>query len=55
MEWQFGNYCDLFVIFLSVVEEGRPEQWVEVISWEPRAFVYHNFLVSFLFFILFLV
>ncbi|GLT82582.1 hypothetical protein SLE2022_009450 [Rubroshorea leprosula] len=25
-------------------EEGRGEQWVEVISWEPRAFVYHNFL-----------
>ncbi|PKI59934.1 hypothetical protein CRG98_019707, partial [Punica granatum] len=23
---------------------GRGEQWVEVISWEPRAFVYHNFL-----------
>ncbi|KAK4773475.1 hypothetical protein SAY87_028494 [Trapa incisa] len=22
----------------------RGEQWVEVISWEPRAFVYHNFL-----------
>ncbi|OMO83434.1 Oxoglutarate/iron-dependent dioxygenase [Corchorus olitorius] len=25
-------------------EEGRAEQWVEVISWEPRAFIYHNFL-----------
>ncbi|KDO71350.1 hypothetical protein CISIN_1g023009mg [Citrus sinensis] len=25
-------------------DEGRAEQWVEVISWEPRAFVYHNFL-----------
>ncbi|KAI3420682.1 Fe2OG dioxygenase domain-containing protein [Psidium guajava] len=25
-------------------DEGRGEQWVEVISWEPRAFVYHNFL-----------
>lgn len=25
-------------------DEGRVEQWVEVISWEPRAFVYHNFL-----------
>ncbi|KAI0500017.1 hypothetical protein KFK09_018225 [Dendrobium nobile] len=23
---------------------GRGEQWVEVISWEPRAFIYHNFL-----------
>lgn len=25
-------------------DDGRPEQWAEVISWEPRAFVYHNFL-----------
>lgn len=25
-------------------DERRAEQWVEVISWEPRAFVYHNFL-----------
>ncbi|KAF8011405.1 hypothetical protein BT93_J1884 [Corymbia citriodora subsp. variegata] len=25
-------------------DEGRGEQWVEVISWEPRAFVYHNLL-----------
>ncbi|KAK3224406.1 hypothetical protein Dsin_011431 [Dipteronia sinensis] len=25
-------------------EEDRAEQWVEVISWEPRASVYHNFL-----------
>uniref|UniRef100_A0A5B7BPA0 procollagen-proline 4-dioxygenase n=1 Tax=Davidia involucrata TaxID=16924 RepID=A0A5B7BPA0_DAVIN len=24
--------------------DGRGDQWVEVISWEPRAFVYHNFL-----------
>lgn len=23
----------------------RGAQWMEVISWEPRAFVYHNFLV----------
>ncbi|XP_030464165.1 probable prolyl 4-hydroxylase 10 [Syzygium oleosum] len=28
----------------SKEDEGRGEQWVEVISWEPRAFVYHNFL-----------
>lgn len=27
--------------------ETRGEQWTEIISWEPRAFVYHNFLVSF--------
>jgi len=26
-------------------EEGNGERWVEVISWEPRAVVYHNFLV----------
>jgi hypothetical protein len=25
----------------------RGAQWTEVISWEPRAFVYHNFLVDF--------
>ncbi|XP_022751504.1 probable prolyl 4-hydroxylase 10 [Durio zibethinus] len=25
-------------------DEGRGEHWVEVISWEPRAFIYHNFL-----------
>lgn len=25
----------------------RGDQWTEVLSWEPRAFVYHNFLVSF--------
>ncbi|KAK7406862.1 hypothetical protein VNO78_08496 [Psophocarpus tetragonolobus] len=24
----------------------RGEQWVEVVSWEPRAFVYHNFLTK---------
>ncbi|KAM7258001.1 hypothetical protein ACFE04_013742 [Oxalis oulophora] len=27
-------------------DEGRREQWVEVISWEPRAVVYHNFLTK---------
>ncbi|XP_044470278.1 probable prolyl 4-hydroxylase 10 [Mangifera indica] len=26
--------------------DGKGEQWVEVISWEPRAFVYHNFLTE---------
>ncbi|GFY87934.1 2-oxoglutarate (2OG) and Fe(II)-dependent oxygenase superfamily protein [Actinidia rufa] len=25
-------------------DDGRGDRWVEVISWEPRAFVYHNFL-----------
>ncbi|XAR73728.1 Procollagen-proline dioxygenase [Bertholletia excelsa] len=25
-------------------DDGRADQWVEVVSWEPRAFVYHNFL-----------
>ncbi|XVF59846.1 hypothetical protein PTKIN_Ptkin07bG0308300 [Pterospermum kingtungense] len=28
----------------DVDDEGRGEPWVEVISWEPRAFIYHNFL-----------
>ncbi|KAG6767101.1 hypothetical protein POTOM_028280 [Populus tomentosa] len=27
-------------------DEGKAEQWVEVISWEPRAFIYHNFLTK---------
>ncbi|XP_027361059.1 probable prolyl 4-hydroxylase 10 [Abrus precatorius] len=27
-------------------DDERGEQWVEVISWEPRAFVYHNFLTK---------
>lgn len=27
-------------------DEGNGETWVEVISWEPRAFVYHNFLTK---------
>ncbi|KAE9450279.1 hypothetical protein C3L33_17822, partial [Rhododendron williamsianum] len=31
----------------SDVDDGRGDQWVEVISWEPRAFIYHNFLVKF--------
>jgi prolyl 4-hydroxylase len=30
-------------------ENGKGERWVEIISWEPRAILYHNFLVSFLF------
>ncbi|KAM7524026.1 hypothetical protein LguiA_013928 [Lonicera macranthoides] len=25
-------------------DDGRGDQWVEVISWEPRAVIYHNFL-----------
>ncbi|KAL7192897.1 hypothetical protein ACSBR2_024665 [Camellia fascicularis] len=25
-------------------DDGGADQWVELISWEPRAFVYHNFL-----------
>ncbi|QCE16718.1 probable prolyl 4-hydroxylase 3 [Vigna unguiculata] len=24
--------------------EKNPEQWTEILSWEPRAFIYHNFL-----------
>ncbi|KAL9249822.1 putative prolyl 4-hydroxylase 10 [Drosera capensis] len=27
-------------------DDGGSEQWVEAISWEPRAFVYHNFLTK---------
>ncbi|KAJ0241924.1 Prolyl 4-hydroxylase 5 [Hirschfeldia incana] len=27
-------------------EEGNGERWVEVISWEPRAVIYHNFLTN---------
>lgn len=30
----------------SEKDEGNGERWVEVISWEPRAFVYHNFLTD---------
>ncbi|XP_061352237.1 probable prolyl 4-hydroxylase 10 [Gastrolobium bilobum] len=26
--------------------EGEEEKWVELVSWEPRAFVYHNFLTK---------
>lgn len=26
------------------LEDDRKDQWTEAISWEPRAFVYHNFL-----------
>ncbi|KAK9285324.1 hypothetical protein L1049_024515 [Liquidambar formosana] len=35
------------IVHTSMVSDGDDrgeEQWVEVISWEPRAFVYHNFL-----------
>ncbi|KAI8541094.1 hypothetical protein RHMOL_Rhmol08G0036200 [Rhododendron molle] len=28
----------------SEEDDGEGDRWVEVISWEPRAFVYHNFL-----------
>ncbi|KAF8095530.1 hypothetical protein N665_0330s0012 [Sinapis alba] len=27
-------------------EDGNGDRWVEVISWEPRAFLYHNFLTN---------
>ncbi|GAV62198.1 2OG-FeII_Oxy domain-containing protein [Cephalotus follicularis] len=42
---------DLSSIVRNTVErgdgdEGRDEQWVEVISWEPRAYIYHNFLTK---------
>ena len=41
--------ADLIPTVVSVVvREGpgeRGAQWTEFVSWEPRAFVYHNFLV----------
>ncbi|RZB78885.1 putative prolyl 4-hydroxylase 10 isoform C [Glycine soja] len=33
-------------IHTSDDDDVRGEQWVEVVSWEPRAFVYHNFLTK---------
>jgi len=30
----------------SQAEDEQGERWVEIVSWEPRAFLYHNFLVS---------
>ncbi|EOX90750.1 hypothetical protein QUC31_002737 [Theobroma cacao] len=44
-----SNSGDLSSIKRNAVDrsdggEGQGEQWVEVISWEPRAFIYHNFL-----------
>lgn len=39
---------DLSTIARNILERevgsSRGDQWVEIISWEPRAFVYHNFL-----------
>ena len=32
----------------------RTEQWTEVLSWEPRAFIYHNLLVCIFFLNLFI-
>lgn len=32
------------------VSETWEDQWTEVLSWEPRAFLYHNFLVSYFFY-----
>ena len=42
--------CEIFDNRSGGDEDGNRERWVEVISWEPRAVVYHNFLVN-LFFI----
>ncbi|KAJ7953174.1 Prolyl 4-hydroxylase alpha-like protein [Quillaja saponaria] len=30
----------------SEEDEGKREQWVELLSWEPRSFIYHNFLTK---------
>lgn len=43
------NALDLNTVLKSTIESGeglgeKGEQWTEVLSWEPRAFVYHNFL-----------
>ncbi|XP_057723497.1 probable prolyl 4-hydroxylase 10 [Arachis stenosperma] len=27
-------------------DDGNGEHWIEVVSWEPRAFIYHNFLTK---------
>jgi prolyl 4-hydroxylase len=27
-------------------EQKKDEEWVEVLSWKPRAFLYHNFLTE---------
>ncbi|KAM0032006.1 putative procollagen-proline 4-dioxygenase [Helianthus debilis subsp. tardiflorus] len=35
-------------------DKDRSNQWVEVISWEPRAVVYHNFLVRVLYIYIFI-
>ncbi|KAL8172110.1 hypothetical protein V2J09_023914 [Rumex salicifolius] len=40
---------DLSALGRKVLERGeglgkKEEQWVEILSWEPRAFLYHNFL-----------
>lgn len=46
-------YVQLTVfLFRSKGLGKRENQWTEVISWEPRAFIYHNFLVSFFHFVL---
>lgn len=42
-----SHFLYFFLCFSSDVDDDRGEQWVEVVSWEPRAFVYHNFLVGF--------
>ncbi|XP_022640129.1 probable prolyl 4-hydroxylase 10 [Vigna radiata var. radiata] len=32
--------------YISEGEDEQREQWVEILSWEPRAFLYHNFLTK---------
>lgn len=56
MNYVYFLICPVYLIFDSISfivfefrSEGRGkrgDQWTEVLSWEPRAFVYHNFLVS---------
>lgn len=50
---QYKIWRVIFIIWYSrrsgkdVTEEN--ERWVEIISWEPRASIYHNFLVSYMY------
>ncbi|XP_027917188.1 probable prolyl 4-hydroxylase 10 isoform X2 [Vigna unguiculata] len=32
--------------YISEGEDEQTERWVEILSWEPRAFLYHNFLTK---------
>lgn len=42
----FLSVCVCLMVVCSGGMEKRENQWTEVLSWEPRAYIYHNFLVS---------